>query len=228
MHRSGTSCLMGTLEQHGLHAGNNNKNSKYNTRGNREMPSIRKFHDDVWADLKTDWMHPAFVPHFNEDQQQQLKHILSKEYTDHAVIGIKDPRLLFFIDAWTEITSLLDIVIFASFRHPYSVARSLFTRNNIHIDEGIRIWTTYNLQLLNILEKYHVHFVNFDEKVGNYHSHIQDLYSQHIGHAQDITNELFYDKKLKNHTFQEYPLDQKTLDVYNKLLTLYDSSQARK
>ena len=47
MHRSGTSALAGSLEQHGLFLGRVSTSNPHNPKGNRESAEVRRLNEDV-------------------------------------------------------------------------------------------------------------------------------------------------------------------------------------
>lgn len=62
MHRSGTSCLAGCLENLGLRLGDVNTAAPHNKRGNRENPRFWPIHDAVLARVGASWDNPPSEP----------------------------------------------------------------------------------------------------------------------------------------------------------------------
>ena len=58
MHRSGTSCLAGTLEEAGLHLGNVITEAPHNAKGNRENRSIMDLHEELLVHSGGSWDRP--------------------------------------------------------------------------------------------------------------------------------------------------------------------------
>ena len=61
MHRSGTSCLTGSLEAAGLYLGNIQTWNPFNLKGNRENQEIVDLHDLILADNGGSWDSPAMA-----------------------------------------------------------------------------------------------------------------------------------------------------------------------
>ena len=62
MHRSGTSCLTGLLEDAGVCLGNVSKQNPYNRKGNQENLQIMYLHDAVLDDNRGSWNNPLRYP----------------------------------------------------------------------------------------------------------------------------------------------------------------------
>ena len=58
MHRSGTSCLTGSLEEAGLHMGDIHTWNPHNLKGNRENQKIVDINDQVLASAGAAWDNP--------------------------------------------------------------------------------------------------------------------------------------------------------------------------
>ena len=121
MSRSGTSSLTGLLEDAGFHLGEVRTRSRYNAKGNRENPAIWRLHDDVLASNGGRWDRPPPLPlHWAPDQKACLDGIVAG-YRGHEPWAVKDPRMLFTLDAWLEREPGLALI--GTFRNPSAVAR---------------------------------------------------------------------------------------------------------
>jgi hypothetical protein len=58
MHRSGTSCLTGTLESWGVVLGDVHRGNPFNAKGNRESQKIMDLHDRIMAANGGSWLRP--------------------------------------------------------------------------------------------------------------------------------------------------------------------------
>lgn len=58
MHRSGTSCLAGSLQHNGLYLGDVHTWNPYNVKGNRENEKIINLNDDVMKFSGGSWDNP--------------------------------------------------------------------------------------------------------------------------------------------------------------------------
>ncbi len=146
MHRSGTSCLTGLLEDAGVYLGNVSKKNPYNLKGNHENLRIMQLHDAVLASNDGSWDNPPSKPViWNEAQKAALTAIVD-EYHDHACWAFKDPRALLTLDGWRE--KLPRLRFLGTFRDPGAVAQSLYRRGRLAPEQGFDLWLRYNHQLL--------------------------------------------------------------------------------
>ena len=70
MHRSGTSCLAGTLEQAGVFLGEVATQNPFNLKGNRENGTIRGLNGGVLADNGAEWNRPPATPPVWSDKRR--------------------------------------------------------------------------------------------------------------------------------------------------------------
>ncbi|GAB4540989.1 MAG: hypothetical protein Tsb0010_18670 [Parvularculaceae bacterium] len=150
MHRSGTSCLAGCLEEAGLYLGDVNTKAQFNAKGNRENFAAMAVHDDVLASADGQWDNPPELqPRWDETAIRKLESVIAS-YPIDKIWGLKDPRLLFVMDGWRKLT---DPKLVGTFRHPAEVAKSLLRRAeswNRPMDEAhaFDLWARYNRRML--------------------------------------------------------------------------------
>ena len=147
MHRSGTSCLAGCLEQLGLHLGNVITSSPHNEKGNRENPELWPIHDAILGRCGAAWDAPpeGIVPWTTKDRTAVLG-FLERYRGITEPWGFKDPRVTLLLDGWMSVVPGLRLV--ASFRHPVAVARSLAARNGLSEERSLFLWERYNREVL--------------------------------------------------------------------------------
>ncbi len=160
MHRSGTSCLTGSLGEAGLHLGDVNEKAHCNEKGTRENVAFMEINDAVLATAGSTWDSPPTERIVWRDDHKIWRKHLVKATAHDPVWGFKDPRTLFTLDGWLE--SLPDANFIATFRDPFAVARSLHKRNDFTIEKGLALWRAYNERLLTVCEERDVAVVNFD------------------------------------------------------------------
>mgnify|MGYP004104874427 FL=1 len=68
MHRSGTSCLTGTIEQCGVALGEVFTENPYNKKGNRESAQIQALNNDVLETNGGAWDRPVAVTQWTFEQ----------------------------------------------------------------------------------------------------------------------------------------------------------------
>jgi hypothetical protein len=145
MHRSGTSCLAGSLEEAGLHLGDVFRVGQYNEKGNRENGRIMALQEKVLAYSGGSWNRPPEQVIW-EDSHRAERDAIIRSYADVPAWGFKDPRTILLIDFWREALSSLSLV--GTLRHPLLVAKSLCQRGGGSVDGWLDLWANYNERLL--------------------------------------------------------------------------------
>ena len=115
MHRSGTSCLAGSLEQAGLYLGDVMTSSPHNQKGNRENKAAMTLHEEVLRSNGGAWNAPPETVEWTPAHFQSLDQLVDT-YPRRGLWGIKDPRMLFVLDTWQ--TRLQQPRYVGSLRHP--------------------------------------------------------------------------------------------------------------
>jgi hypothetical protein len=160
MHRSGTSALTGSLEQHGLFLGRVSTRNRHNPKGNREAAEVQQLNEDVLRASGGAWHTPPPVVTWNDDHRQRAKNLLSG-YAGHDVWGFKDPRTLLTLEGWRALVPDLERV--GVFRHPARVAASLERRNGMPAAQALGLWQAYNEILVSELRRQPFPLLCFDE-----------------------------------------------------------------
>lgn len=161
MHRSGTSCLAGCLEDLGLSLGDVVTSAPHNKKGNRENPRFWPVHDAVLARVGASWDHPPSEPvAWTAQERADLKAVLADYDTLPRPWGFKDPRATVLLDGWFEV--LPDLRLIGSIRHPVAVAGSLTARNGYDQSRGLGIWASYNRALLRWRDQAAFDVMDFD------------------------------------------------------------------
>ena len=217
MHRSGTSCLAGCLEEAGLYLGEVNTAAPANARGNRENRAIMHLHDDVLASHGFRWDRPPTeLLLWTQAQRSQLQALIA-EYPTQQTWGFKDPRSLFFLPAWFE--ELPDLRLVASVRHPASVAASLKRRNNFSWQQGYDLWLAYNSNLLQWIQQVKCQLISFDRTPGQYRAALETIYLE-LDLKKPAAGIQFFSNTLRNEQPKEYPpLPSDVAKLYEQLLS---------
>lgn len=207
MHRSGTSCLAGLLEEAGLYLGDVKHESTYNVKGNRENPLVMKLNERVLMQNGASWDSPP--PHpvkWNLDAQHERDRVLAT-YRSKSAWGIKDPRLLFTLDGWLSDIPRARIV--ATFRHPVAVARSLRRRNRFTAEHSLSLWRKYNTRLLDLAKRFEVSPVSFDLDMRRYLASVEGI-AISLGLQPPRDGWKFFEERLRNR--EEAGMDDESLD----------------
>lgn len=199
MHRSGTSCLAGLLEECGLHLGEVRRRSAHNARGNRENPQVMQLNEALLAANGARWdAPPEGRIRWNADLARRRDALLGG-YPQGRRFGIKDPRLLFCLPFWAE--ALGPVRLVATVRHPRAVARSLAVRSGMPAARAIALWRAYNAQLLKLARDRarDLTLVTFDAGEAAYLAAVTRL-SGALGLAPPAEGLRFFDAGLRHHS----------------------------
>ena len=159
MHRSGTSCLAGSLEEAGLHLGEVNTEAAFNKKGNRENRRIMELHDAVLQHNGGSWSEPPQQVNCSIWHRAERDAII-RSYGDIPAWGFKDPRTLLLLDLWREV--LPDLIFVGTFRDPRLVAESLSRRDERPVDDWLDLWANYNARILALHETHRFPIIRFD------------------------------------------------------------------
>jgi len=215
MHRSGTSCLTGCLEEAGLYLGEVNQKAGFNKKGNRENRAVMELHDAILLRHNAAWDQPPSgrVVH-NEADQKTLLSILD-DYPQSQPIGFKDPRSLFCLSLWKAATRPRFI---GTFRHPLEVAGSLMRRaavwkQDMPLDKALMLWQAYNQAMLAEYAKTPFPIIRYDVAPDIYLSKLCSVMPQlGLTEARDIG---FREDQLKTQS--------QTADVPDHLSFIWDT-----
>lgn len=198
MHRSGTSCLTGCLQQSGLHLGSVFEWNPHNLKGNRENPEVMKLNDEVLLQNGGSWDNPPQSVTWDAAQAAERNRIIAT-LSAHAgkYFGFKDPRTLFTLPFWEE--ALPRIKFIGTYRHPMSVAKSLHTRNpgEMPIEKGLELWKVYNARLISCVNAYNFPLVSFDVSSDDYLHSIERVF-EHFGMGGKEVGCGFFDDELRH------------------------------
>jgi hypothetical protein len=159
MHRSGTSCLAGSLQEAGLHLGDVSIVGVHNAKGNRENGHIRALHEDVLAFSGGVWDQPPERVRWSDSHREERDAII-RSYGDAPIWGFKDPRTVLLIDFWRE--AVPNLMVVSTLRHPHLVAESLRLRGGGSVDKWLDVWANYNGRLLALYEADPFPIIRFD------------------------------------------------------------------
>lgn len=221
MHRSGTSCLTGSLEQRGVYLGDVFTSNPHNLKGNRENGTLMELNESVLQANGGSWLIPPPMESikWTSSQQQKLCDFFSS-YSGYDFWGFKDPRSLIL---YREIRRCMpNMLLVGTFRNPYSVIHSLLKRNPGLATENelLRLWKVYNDNMLTIWKESNFPILDFDDSDEVYLDNFDKLCST-IGCnniSNTIGNSRFFDPDLRSHISSNNNLLPKDiLHTYNRL-----------
>ncbi len=221
MHRSGTSCLVGSLEQFGVFLGEVKTYSPFNKKGNRESPLIFRFHESIFIENGGKWSDPPEEIVWKPEYDKKIFNILEL-FKGEPVWGFKDPRTLFFIEEWLKILGDdFEVKLVGSYRHPVKVAESLFKRNGLSLENGLKVWVAYNKRLLQVCTSNDIKLINFDLPRDEYIEKLEGIAEYLSLPANDFSS--FYEEGLvtvsDESVTRRLSLPSDVSQVYQKLLS---------
>ncbi len=162
MHRSGTSCLTGSLQEAGLELGECHTWNPHNLKGNRENQRIVDINDEVLAANGAAWDSPPRRTAAWPQAQQQTAQALFAEYSVTPNFGFKDPRTLLVLEGWKALLPQMQFI--GIFRHPLAVAESLRRRGGMPHARALDLWYDYNRRLLQEWRRAEFPLLCFDDE----------------------------------------------------------------
>lgn len=215
MHRSGTSCLTGSLQQAGLVLGEFSEWNPHNLKGNRENSEIMLLNDSVLKANGGTWDKPPRKVNWSPEFRKQALMILEK-YAHHTVWGFKDPRTLLTLSGLTELGIAPDFI--GIFRHPSSVAASLIQRSAGRFTQawGYQLWYEYNLRLYALHIKSEFPLLCFDWEEDEFYDALNRALPK-LGLNPSTNAERFYDSDLVHQNPDTSELPWKIGRLYSKL-----------
>jgi hypothetical protein len=216
MHRSGTSFLVGSLQQRGLFLGEHSTWNRYNRRGNRENRAVRDLNEKVLEDSGGSWDGPPPRIEWKPEHLSVARAILA-EYADQPVWGFKDPRVLLTFSGWEQLVP--DIEPVGIFRHPGRVARSLKGRDEMPRDRALNLWCLYNRRLIELHGRKRFPILSFDEEATTLEAKLErvaDLLRLEGGSV----GEPFFSEELRQAPADEDPLPAEVQEIYDELHAL--------
>lgn len=230
MHRSGTSCLTGSLQAGGLFLGKHHTWNEYNRKGNRENQDVVNLHEAIFKANGATWTRPkrqtSFLDkYFQRSLRWENRHFdrareILDEHAHETLWGFKDPRALFLLHGWQKLVP--DIEYVGIFRHPMATAQSLNSRPAlpITIEQGLQMWLDYNDALLKEYKRKPFPLFCFDWSEDVFHTRLNQLHTQL--HLKPVaTEQRFYTGDLHKHKIlDEVALPSNVLSLYETLKTL--------
>ena len=217
MHRSGTSCLAGVLEQAGVFLGEVFTQNPFNARGNRESATVMALHEGLLADNGCRWdvpPPPGETLRWSNARREERDRFLAS-YAAQLTWGFKDPRTLLALPGWREV--LPGLVTAGTFRHPLAVAGSLAHRNGFSRERTLELWWNYNVRLLAEHRLTGTPLICFDGGEGEFRAALGRL-GRRLGMERDLGATDFFTEELRHQRPEaEVPLPAAINDLYEDL-----------
>ena len=162
MHRSGTSCLAGSLQAAGVSGGAIVEYADDNLLGNRENQSVVDLNKKILIHNKGAWDCPPENISFVSKHQLEMDRLIDLFEDKFPLWMFKDPRTVMTLSFWQE--NIPNLQLIGTFRHPFKVAMSLYQRqgNSIPLRQGIELWIHYNSLILKEFDRAAFPLICFD------------------------------------------------------------------
>ena len=217
MHRSGTSCLTGSLQEAGLDLGDCHTWNPHNLKGNRENQQIVDVNDAVLDENGGAWDKPPEQVTWSPAQLQSARELFAS-YARAHYFGFKDPRTLLTLGGWQSLFP--DMHYIGIFRHPADVAQSLHNRSGMPVEQGLALWYDYNRRLLRHYRISPFAILCFDEEQSVFQQKLRAVL-QNLGLDARGWQGDFYEQELKSAQGDALtPLPWNIRRLYRKLLRL--------
>jgi hypothetical protein len=218
MHRSGTSCVTGSLQQAGLFLGNCHTWNPHNIKGNRENQDFVDLNDAVLVANDGAWDKPPKKSIWLPEQLRRAEALLEENFGE-SPLGFKDPRTLLVVDGWKQVFPKIEFI--GVIRHPNAVAQSLQNRSDMPSSRALDLWYAYNRVLLSEYRKKAFPILCFDEDESVFHRKLDQLVSE-FGLSSGPAGQRFYDEQLRTSNSSEQQLGKalpwKFKRLYKRLL----------
>lgn len=214
MHRSGTSCLTGSLQHAGLFLGDCHTWNKHNEKGNRENQKFVDLHDAILAANGGAWDMPPDTVVWKDEHIAWGRELLVA-HAGEPNFGFKDPRGLLVIDGWKNIYPKIEFI--GIYRHPNAVAKSLEKRSSKTREESLNLWYAYNSILYREYQTDPFPILCFDDDEAVLDKKIVRAAGQ-MGLTRQNPDEKFYTSELRHNDGEsEESLPEHIESLYRKL-----------
>ncbi|MGI9601950.1 MAG: sulfotransferase family protein [Acidimicrobiales bacterium] len=213
MHRSGTSCLTGSLQRAGLVLGRHHTWNRHNPKGNRENQDVVELHEEVLVANGGAWDNPPTQVVWSDEHLDRARALLA-EHADRPNWGFKDPRALLAIDGWNQ---LVDVEYVGIFRHPVSVVESLAGRGGFPRDKALGLWMAYNQRMVALHRDDPFPVVSFDVEPDEFTTAVNGVIDV-LGLQPVSDNDQFFADELRtNDKYRDAEVPSEAAELYEEL-----------
>jgi O-antigen biosynthesis protein len=243
MHRSGTSAVTRGLQALGVYLGNEFLDAQpENPTGYWEDKGMVELNERALKALALKWddFTPVDPANFDSRALRKLRRAaigyVRRAFGRHPLWGFKDPRTIRVLPFWLEVfaTCGLDDAYLLVIRNPMSVAKSLFARQQMPLEDSLRLWLAYSVPFFARIAGKPLLVVDYDrfmleprQELGRIASGIGiDGSPEGTGRDLDRFAREFLDERLRHTLFsiadidRATPVGRLTRDAYELLLDL--------
>ena len=159
-HRSGTSAVTGLLASAGLRLGPVIPPGADNPRGYFESAAVLSAHESLLHAMERDWTCPPPRLPASVDLGELQQAVAELREEADTPWGVKDPRMLFLLGAWTSLVPAMRFV--GVVRHPSAISDSLQHRNRFDRVTASAIAAAYTSRLAALHRALKFPVIDFD------------------------------------------------------------------
>jgi hypothetical protein len=219
MHRSGTSAVAGTAQDHGVELGPVSERARFNARGNREIRELNQLHNAILKRSGGSWWEPPSQVRLRRSDFRRRDEVLGA--IPGGTIGVKDPRMLVALELWRD----LDPKPIGVIRNPVAVRKSLERRARERAERHPQLsgaaweelWATYNRALLEELKREPFPVIDFDRHA-DLDAQVRAALAFH--QLETATESRFFDRELVGQRVDEWRaqiISSEALDLWDEL-----------
>jgi hypothetical protein len=216
MGRSGTSYLTRALQAAGLYLGDDIMEANHaNMEGYGESLECVEINDRILELSAGKWNQLPATLHCDKATDARIKQFVQR-LASQPIAGWKDPRTTLTFKFWKPYLGSHQLV--GALRHPLKVAQSLLVRDNLPLEEGVRLWVAYNEKLLRIANEAtdNFHWFEFDLPEQDLRRSTQ-LLAQRLGLKTNHSAGALFNPYLRHHMEHEEIADPQARDLYRRL-----------
>lgn len=205
MHRSGTSMVTELCQQMGVYLGSEKDlilPTEYNPDGHFENEKITVIDNKILHICNQTWFNLETAETDTKAEEllelkTRLKEIIISLFRKSNVIGIKDPRISVLLPFWGSLVSELgvDVDYIWVYRNPQEVAASLSRRDGFCEEYGLRLWSHYNLCILDFLKDKRYLLLNYQDILE--HPYTLDKLQEILGEREELRLYEIFQKVVK-------------------------------
>ncbi len=214
-HRSGTSCVAGSLRAIGLFLGHDNAlgdPQPDNPKGFFEHMALMSINDEILLRLGGNWRTaPTFPPGWQflqvlSEVRKNAAGIVAGDFSGSRIWGFKDPRSCMTLLFWRAVMTI-PIRCIIVIRNPMEVALSLLARNEIPLDEGLAFWLSHTYQAISTSRGLSRRIVFYDRLIEDPRGQLAELaaFAGLESSPEDLEKgAAFVERSLRHHEVSEH------------------------
>ena len=186
MHRSGTSAITRSVNFLGPYIGQDTNfvtPLDDNPTGYWERNDILELNELIFENYRKTWdCATPFPENWHRSQEiepikSKLISIFKKQFLDHEIWAVKDPRISILLPLWKDVLNEMGVKfsVIIALRNPIDVSASLEKRNGFPINKTFGIWFNYNIHAIKLCRGIPYTLVHYDKLIDSWESTIKTM-----------------------------------------------------